>query len=107
MGLILDIVVGAVVIGLLVLVPSVAFLVYRRKRMEDPEQQFLAAKQRVLADAFSKKESGEINVIRMQTEHERLCYLCGKFTDPYVDLFLEGKWVHRACHEAPKTTVNN
>ncbi len=98
MGLIFDIVGVAFIIAMVILVPSVLYMRHQQKLLNDP-------KRRVLDQATNFKQAGEVNVVKMTVDRERLCSLCGKFTDPATDLFLAEKWTHRSCYEAPTTSV--
>lgn len=103
MGLIIDIAGMVFLFGLLVLIPSVAYARYENKRRAE---RLADPKQRVLDQATNFQKSGEVNVVKMTIDRERLCSLCGKFTEPSIDLFIDGKWTHRSCYEAPTTSVN-
>lgn len=49
--------------------------------------------------AAAQQKYGTTNVVKLALDKARLCGFCDKMTDPAIDLFIDGGWVHVKCYE--------
>lgn len=87
--LVVDVAVGIAILGLLTL--GAGFLAALRKKQKDKDP-------RTQGEAARAK--GELNAQRMEVNDAMRCTMCGKDTNPDVDLYTNNVWWHRACYRS-------
>ena len=87
--LVVDVAVGVAILGLLTLGAGYLASLRKKQKAKDPKTQGEVA-----------REKGELNVQRMEVQDALRCTMCGKDTDPEVDLYTNKVWWHRACYRS-------
>ena len=87
--LVVDVAVGIAILGLLTLGAGYLVSLRKQQKAKDPHAQGEAA-----------REKGTLNVQHMEVKDAMRCTMCGKDTDPDVDLYTNKAWWHRACYRS-------
>ncbi len=82
-----DVAVGIAILGLLTLGAGYLTALRRKQKAKDPQAQGEAA-----------REKGALNAQRMEVKDAMRCTMCGRDTNPDVDLYTNKVWWHRACY---------
>ena len=87
--LVVDVAVGIAILGLLTLGAGYLVALRKKQKAKDPQAQGEAA-----------RVKGELNVKRLEVADAMRCTMCGKDTNPDVDLYTNKVWWHRACYRS-------
>jgi hypothetical protein len=87
--LVVDVAVGIAILGLLTL--GAGYLASLRKKQKDKDPQ---------THGEVAREKGELNVQRMEVKDAMRCTMCGRDTNPEVDLYTNNVWWHRGCYRS-------
>jgi hypothetical protein len=87
--LVVDVAVGIAILGLLTLGAGYLAALRKKQKAKDPHAQGAVA-----------REKGALNVQRMEVADAMRCTMCGKATNPEVDLYTNKVWWHRACYRS-------
>ena len=87
--LVVDVAVGIAILGLLTLGAGYLSALRKKQKAKDPHAQGEVA-----------RAKGEMNVQRMEVNDALRCTMCGKDTNPDVDLYTNKVWWHRSCYRS-------